>query len=56
MHCYIWLPVHVRDMTTLSAIHLDVLSEFMFGKRVLNTANNNFSISDIGGNYMYIDC
>ena len=38
-----WLSVHIRDMTSLSNTHPDILSEFNSGKFVVHKMRNKFS-------------
>ncbi len=38
-----WLPVHIRDMTTLAEKHPNVLAEFKSGKFVVHKTRNKFS-------------
>ena len=38
-----WLSVHIRDMTSLSNTHPDILSEFNSGKFVVHKTRNKFS-------------
>ncbi len=38
-----WLPVHIRDITTLSEKHPDVLKEFRAGKFVVQKTQSRFS-------------
>ena len=38
-----WLPVHIRDMTTLTEKHQDILAEFKSGNFVVHKTRNKFS-------------
>ena len=40
---YRWLSVHIRDTTTLSNKHPDVLAEFQRGNFVVHKTSNKFS-------------
>ena len=38
-----WLPVHIRDMMSLSDKHPEILAEFSTGKFVVHKTRNKFS-------------
>ena len=40
MHYSRWLPVHIRDMTTLTENHPDILAEFKSGNFVVHKASH----------------
>lgn len=43
IHYARWLPVHLRDMTTLKQTHPSVAAEFLKGNFVVKMTNHNFS-------------
>ena len=43
IHYSRWLPVHIRDMMTLSEKHPEIMTEFHAGKFVIHKTSNRFS-------------